>query len=245
MKKSFAIFIALAAMAANAQPGNSTQETKLKAFVAPKRPLAPSMVKSQNQPIYLTLAPESKPQQSTGTNYTLIAAIIAALASLASAYISFKSKDKDFRNDYYKKLIDKRLSAHNNFEKIVSELSQVVDYRIKGKDDSMIEGQIFAIFSNSKSFGLFMSEIQNTLQTRFWLSKECIQDIGLLRNYLADVSSEFYDNTTKEFDEKKILKSGVKHHEQLNALRQSLVLLLRKEIIEVQNIDKFFEQLTD
>ena len=62
--------------------------------------------------------------QTTGTNFTLIAAIVAACAALVSAsisaFIALKGKEKEFKNDYYKKIIDKRIKAIEHAEALIN-----------------------------------------------------------------------------------------------------------------------------
>ncbi|MBH8559858.1 hypothetical protein [Hymenobacter negativus] len=245
MKRLLTLLLTLAALAGHAQPAPPAQQTvPPRPAVAPKAAPASAVVKSQpNQPIYLTLASEAKPQQSTGTNYTLFAAIIAALASLTSAYIALKSKDKDFKNDYYKKMIDKRLSAYDDIESILNNLSHVVNVEklVNKKPESV--GAIFKFFESDESFHAFMNKLQSVIHKGFWLSTGCKNEIIDFYNKLSEIGKELKVYENQNFNRDELINAGLKYYNSIDKVRIRVYLLMVEEIIEIQNVEKFFKGL--
>jgi hypothetical protein len=57
----------------------------------------------------------------------LVVAVFALLSSIGSLYMSFRIKDKEYTNDYYKKVIDKRIKAIECAEMLVAMFSTYCD----------------------------------------------------------------------------------------------------------------------
>lgn len=246
MKKLFTLLLTLATLACQAQPGTpAKQATPPKAAVAPKTPPASTLVQSQpNQPIYLTLAPEAKAQQSTGTNYTLVAAIIAAIASLTSAYISFKSKDKDFKNDYYKKIIDRRLIAYEALEGVVAAFGRrrVIDIRTSVGISTQ---EVYAFFISDNEFDEFNKRLIDLHDKTLWFSIELKKSILNIQLELARIGNGFHVYIGQNIGEDALRLAGIKNDDKLKQLRKKLVYLFKNEIREIQDISKFFKSLDE
>lgn len=174
---------------------------------------------------------------------TLGAAIIAACAALASAFISFKTKDKEFRNDYYKKIIDKRLFAYQKVESVIFSLSKTTSFTIFKHDKPVGQGQICDIFQNHKDFVDFLLVLKDCLSHSVWLSHEFIKELGDLHSNLIDGTELFDVAPESGLTEEQLIKMGTVLFDKVDGARLNMELMIRKEIMEIQDVKKFFSTL--
>lgn len=174
---------------------------------------------------------------------TLGAAIIAAGASLTSALISFKTKDREFRNDYYKKIIDKRLSAYQKVEGIIFSLSKTTSFTVLQHGKPVGKGIICDIFQNHRDFVDFLAVLKDCLSYSIWLSHEFIKELGDLHSHLIDGAEMFSNEIGEELTEQKLAQMGTLLFDKVDAARLKMEILIRKEIMEIQDVKKFFGSL--
>lgn len=238
MKKLLTLLLLLAAFCSEAQITPKPQK--------PPQPKIDSSTlrivqSAENQPIYLTLASEAKTQQSSSTNYVLIAAVIAALASLVSAFIGFKSKDREFKNDYYKKMIDKRLAAYEKVESIIADLG--IDIYILDENRVATEEKIKAFFRDDASFRKFFDRLDTVNSKSLWLSGACRLELKNLFNKLSDIMDDISTIEGGKMETDSLVQKGIDNYEYIDAIDEKLRALIKREIVEIQDVDKFFEEL--
>lgn len=79
----------------------------------------------QEQPV-IKLTKTSVVTTGGAVTFPVVVALIALVSSLFSVYLSFRLKDKEYKNDYFKKVIDKRIKAVEGAEKLLGLFSIVI-----------------------------------------------------------------------------------------------------------------------
>lgn len=174
---------------------------------------------------------------------TLGAAVIAACASLTSAYVSFKTKDREFRNDYYKKIIDKRLSAYQKVEGIIFQLSKTTSFTILKNGKPFGTGVICNIFQNHQDFIDFLASLKDCLSHSVWLSHDFINELGHLHENIINSTEMFGSNPDAALTEEQLAQMGTAFFDKVDGARLNMEILIRQEIMEIQDVKKFFSSL--
>jgi hypothetical protein len=241
MKKSITLLLTLLVLCSKLHATSDVQKPgQLKADSS-----AVKSVKSiNNQPINITLASEAKAPQSTNPNYTLVAAVIAALASLASASMAFLSKNKDFSNEYYKRIIEKRFKVYQDVESVLYELRA---NKLLGGDDDKVYA---SVFENKGKFKAFMDKMNAVLLEGFWLSKQERHALGSLFNLFNKIGRDIIKeknelwNTEEEIDENSLYKNkGVEHRKDVEHKAVMVGLYLRKDLAELYKVKPYLKGL--
>jgi hypothetical protein len=175
-------------------------------------------------------------------NYTLVASLIAAGASITTALITLFSKNKDFKNDYYKRVIDKRLKAYEEIELILFSLRRTALVRrsIEGIDE-----EVGSIFMSEQAFDAFTDSIQEVIKKGIWLSTQSREELIRLNNEILTIKVSIkpdYDN--KLFDVNKLIEAGIQNSASIESFRVNITEMMISEIIDMQNVEKFFEQIS-
>jgi hypothetical protein len=185
---------------------------------------------------------------------TLAAALLAAWAAIRNtdkitktqqgvANLSNQAardlKDKEFKNDYYKKIIERRLMAYELLEKIVYSLSKRNVITLS-TSVGICTHEIYSFFSFEKNYMEFHEMTTEAIGKTLWYSVDLKNEISHLQNTVANIGNEFAAPEGQEIGNERLRLAGVKHDAELKDIRKNIVTLVRKEIIEIQNIDNFF-----
>jgi hypothetical protein len=189
---------------------------------------------------------------------SLFASLVAAAASFRASskasstarevvMLSSRSaqelKDKEFRNDYYKKIIDRRLTAYESLEQLVAEFSK---RRIIDVITSVGKGthEIYAFFASDKDYDTFFKLVNELLDRTLWFSVDLKKEVLNLQNKLAEIGNGFGTHIGQEIGAERLRVAGINHDYELKKLRKKIIAYYKNELIEIQHIDKFFEGLS-
>jgi len=166
---------------------------------------------------------------------SLIAAVISAGVS---AWMSLVLKNKDYRNDYYKKVIDKRLKAAEALEALLALFASVTT--INGS-----EGVIYVFFiKNHHSYKEeFMSENDNFSKLAesvagqtMWLSRDCVK---LLKEFSSMVSAVRYE-VDKIAQGYVIMDYYANKHNDIARAKRLLEISLADDMAHLYDVEAFF-----
>lgn len=187
---------------------------------------------------------------------TLVAAVLSLAASIYATVISSKTaekvanlsrqaaqelKDRDYKNDFYKKILDKRFVAWAEAEELIKLLvNTLVD-----ENDVVIP----SYFASPQAFDKVMDKIRSMVAQTFWMGKE-----------YADHLTTFYDTlqgiregcTSKDGEKNSdgmpavngllLIQAGRKYNMTCNRLLDGLLKILGRQVVSLHDIEGFFKQ---
>jgi|GEM_PF-1162227 len=154
--------------------------------------------------------------------------LTAILTSVANWYIN----RNNYRNDYYKKLLDKRLKAYEEVEALISKIKPLVH---------LDDGSVCNIFLScgKEGFDDFLLQIGMANISSFWLSDKTSGTITELNVYLLN-------NILDESDEQNINahleQLGIKHREEIKRTRKPLEEILKEDLNQLHDIKGFLKR---
>jgi hypothetical protein len=210
---------------------------------------------------YLLLQNQAVASNSFAINWALAGTIVASLISAAAAirasnkasktarevaHLSESTaqalKDKEFRNDYYKKIIDRRLVAYESLEKLVSSFSK---RRILDVKTSVGMGthEIYYFFESDAEYVSFFALVNDLLDKTLWFSTGLKKEILALQHKLAEIGNSFGVPMGQPIDDDTLRIAGINYDVELKIIRKRITTLFKRELIEIQDINRFFEGL--
>lgn len=163
----------------------------------------------------------------------------SAVGVIANKLFSEWQKRKDYKRDYYKKIIDKRMNAYENMAKVLGNIGTKAVYHVNGKDK-----EIYVCFDSYKSLDRANTEMMSVLNDIQWISPETYKNLYQLNNIIATVADEAYHSSRsgKEWDMNDYRKAGV---EKFESVKKLLVSVNNKRFNDISNLDdveKFFKE---
>jgi len=197
---------------------------------------------------------------------TMGAAVLAALASLNATRVSAKTqrevaaqaaqtardsariaadtareiKNQDYKFDFYKKIIERRLAAWADAEQTLMPLmaSVVMDE----KDDR----KRLSFFTSPKRFAEMLERVNNAMIGQsFWIGGQYSVHLLEFRNLLLIIShqchvmGQFADNGVPLVDRKKLYEEGAAMHDTLMAIHFRMASALLRQIIDLHDVESF------
>jgi len=181
--------------------------------------------------LLLTLPASAQTTNPSSVPVILTSTLLAALVSAGvSALVALKLKDKEYRNDYYKQIIGKRLKVYEYLEK---QLVQLRPHVLDDEDQKMY----LKIFSKGKEYWQKSTRNQlSALNASFWLTYDTHTLLANLNKIIIEIGIR-YDTS----DDKELIKAGKEYDYMLSSLRIDLEAALRKDMQELYDVNKFFK----
>lgn len=169
------------------------------------------------------------------TTTEIILAIISSsvLASTLTSLFNWFIHRSNYKNEYYKKILDRRLDAYEKFNKIVGKLSMHTQL-----DNTVIPTICFSriLFSD------FVVSLALTIDLSYWLSSETSTKLTELSVYLLNnISNNIKDNLSPDEAEIVYHQLGNEHIEKLRSFRKELQSLMSKDLRDLYKVKKFFK----
>jgi hypothetical protein len=153
--------------------------------------------------------------------------VSAALTSV----VNWKLHNSNYKKEYYKKILEKRLSA---FEK-VQEVTAKLGFKVQ-LDDSVIPSICF----NDEYYQGFIYLLGSTIDSSFWLDNSTSLKLTELNVYLLNNFSNNIDaNSDTETKNIEYQKLGKNHTEKIREFREELNILMSDELKKLHKIDNF------
>lgn len=174
--------------------------------------------------------------------------------ALQKEEIEKRLKNIDYKNDYYKKIIDKRMTAYEYLEFVISKIEVIQeifdDYRLKQGEGK----NIYSCFMNKEVLTETCEDIISVSKYDLWLSNEVrskLSEINLIIAYaLTSINCpnkrnlEFYGlNIQKDNNDKLSIKIGIYEYKKMSKLINEVRTIMAKDIKTLDEIVPFFDNL--
>ncbi|MFN6380353.1 MAG: hypothetical protein ACK4WD_13825 [Flavobacteriales bacterium] len=154
---------------------------------------------------------------------TLIASVVSVLINFGVSRIL---KKIDFKHEYYKKVIDKRIAVYDCIEDQIMILKlSVIDVR-----DLKVYHRIFSL--GEKLYEESTEPISKASLNSLWINLETREKVLELKNLLNEAFLEGI------YDDKALISYGKKHYEKIYTLRDEIEVLIQKDILELYDFSK-------
>lgn len=170
-------------------------------------------------------------ENSELTKVILTSTVIATvLSTLVSTVLAIKLKSLDYRNEYYKKILDKRLEAYKFLETQIAVLkSTVLD------EDRQPYPMIFS-FGESE-FHKFQENLFAAIAYSIWIHQDTVTEMENLNQIFFKISSR-----TKNVSEEKVIEVGKEYYHQIATLRKKLEFFVRRDLHNLHDLKKFMKE---
>lgn len=147
----------------------------------------------------------------------------AAMGSIITGIISIWLSRKNYKEDYYKKIIDKRIEA---YEKLNNYLTSLNIYVLVTSGDKDIK--INSIFSSKKNFEENLSLAKSINDKNTWINRKTINEFYSLYNLLSYIYDYLYNDDTSaliwwinENKKEDLLKKVIEEKNKLESIIES------------------------
>lgn len=163
---------------------------------------------------------------------TLIVGIIAFAGVVLSSITLWKVQQKTFKDEYYKKIIDRRLYAYDQLEKIIN--------LITPRNETLDRKDFYhVVFRNLDSFKNFYFKFMQLGSIRHWYSVE-------LYLYYYDLNKKFNDILSRiEAYPHDTIKIGIEYFDEFNKYGLKLRYFLIQDLNELHNVKDFLKNLSE
>jgi len=158
---------------------------------------------------------------------TLIAGCVSALVSY---FISVRLKKLDFRNDYYKEILKKRLASYEYIEMQLAVLKSVV----LDEDDGKAYHVMFSYGENQ--FFDYQKNLLMSISMSMWIDEETNENLEKLNDLFYNLNLKVSDKSTEE-----MIEIGKKYYNLISDLRFKLENSTKKGLYNLHDIDKAFK----
>lgn len=160
-------------------------------------------------------------------NVILTSSLIAGiLSAIVSAIVSIKLKNLDYKNEYYKKILEKRLDAYKFLETQIAVLkSSVLDEDGKGYH------LIFAYGENE--YHKFQSNLIAAMAYSMWINDQTVDHMEKLNELFFKISRKPMK------DDKEVIKLGKENYHAIAGLRKQLEDSVRQDLLNLHDLKKF------
>lgn len=168
--------------------------------------------------------------KGASVTFPVVVALIALVSSILSIGIALKVKDKEYKNDYYKKVIDKRIVAYGYLE------SQIAIMRETIIDKKERKGYLL-MFGKGKDYYLeSLSNIQKALTSGLWITPATLAVLGRMNAVFLNIALQ-YDIS----DAESLREAGKAYFKELSQLRFELEVAVREDVYSLHNVKSFFK----
>lgn len=152
---------------------------------------------------------------------SLIAAILSAIVS---AFVSIKLKSLDYRNEYFKKILEKRLDAYKFIETQIALLKNTVL-----DNDGLAFHQIFAY--GEDGFHEYQKNLIVAMSYSMWINEKTT-------DYMEDLNAVFFKISGKisNQNDEYVSKIAKQHYHEISKLRKLLEDSVRNDLLNLHNL---------
>lgn len=167
------------------------------------------------------------------TNEKIIALILTSsvLSSVLTVLVQYFFKFLDYRLDYKKKIIDKRINAYENVGSITWQLAFIT------QDGEMAWS---GIFTSEKDFDNFLVNLTLARKDQIWLSQELTKKFTELNAFLINLQN---DHTP--VDERDYNKLGNENFSIIRKFREEIESIYKNDFRNLDKVDRFLDKKSD
>ncbi len=167
---------------------------------------------------------------SENSKLIITSSIFAGLISAAVSYfISVRLKNLDFKNEYYKEILKKRLVVYEHIEIQLSILKTVVL-----GDDKKPYHMIFS--EGEDNFFDYQKNLHLAVNKNIWVDSDTTKSLENLNDFFYNLNTKVYQKNEAE-----IIEIGKQYYEKLSDLRFDLENKTKKGLYNLHNMEKAFK----
>ncbi|MBJ7428367.1 MAG: hypothetical protein JHD28_05340 [Bacteroidia bacterium] len=152
------------------------------------------------------------------------------VTTLMTSFVSWVLQKDNYRRDYYKKLLDKRIESYESVRQLTSLFAANIQL-----DDGRLCQARFAL--GKDHYLKFETKIYSVIQDGFWLSESVSQKLMELNAFLVHNIHNSIDSNGNI--DKQLVELGILHRDTLKQFRYDLDQLLYTEFSSLHQIEKF------
>lgn len=150
------------------------------------------------------------------------------ISSLLTVFFQWIFKFIDFKNDFNKKIIDKRLNAYEKIENTIWSLS------LKTQDG---EKAWLTILSSSEYYNNFTVNLVLNIKTSIWISNELNSKLTELNVFLTNLENKYTPKSDNEFE---II--GAKYMKEIVLLKDEIKDIYFKDFNKIHDVNSFLKE---
>ena len=159
------------------------------------------------------------------------------LAAMLTSIVNWKLHNSNYRKEYYKKILDKRLEG---FE-LVQGLTAKMKFQVALENYATA-----SICFDQISYQNFIFELGGVIEKSFWLDESTSNKLTELNVYLYNNIGRQMDNLSEERSQdqinEKFQELGHIHWEKIRNFRKELEYLINLELTKLHKVEGFFKK---
>ena len=160
--------------------------------------------------------------------FVMLSLLIASgiIAALVSSITSVLIRNLQFKDDYYKTVIAKRLDAYNHVEQVIIKLKRLILTEDKAHT-------YHAVFDKYEYFLDFISSIAKSIDNGLWLSDEIIEKLLELNSITI-----LFNSDTAPFSH----KIAIENQDKITNIRLGLEMIIAKDMGSLHKVNEFLQR---
>lgn len=156
---------------------------------------------------------------------SILTSIIAStvIASIISSFVAYRLKTLDYKNEYYKIILNKRLGSYKTVEQIIL-LLQAIEYLEDGTP-------YHSTFFSDNYFTELRTAVRDALYQSLWLSSQTLYNVKRINELI--ISFQFDENLDRTID---ILDKGIEQFKKIEDLKLNLEQSCRSDILHLHKL---------
>lgn len=159
-------------------------------------------------------------------------------------------KNLEYKRDYYKKIVDKRLNAYEKLEQLLGDLAVTQEILNELNPQRVGTGHIiFYCFYEKKNLLKALDSVNSVLNNRIWYTPYIQQNLTELNQifikalttleYPSEDNLAMYNLRSNQIGDYLIIKIGMAVTEDLDRIFRDIELSIRLDIKKLHNVDDF------
>ena len=160
-------------------------------------------------------------------------AVAALVSSVCSYIIQSSALAKNYKQDYYKMILTKRLEAYQYIE------AQIAVMKMTVADDRTGESYHVIFSYNDNKYHQFQGNLLLALTHSMWLSGQMINALAVLNQLFLTIDAEI------EEDVEHNISVGKRYYKQLAEARVDVENSLKTDLLTLYDINRFLSKKTE
>lgn len=169
---------------------------------------------------------------------TILVTILTSsvISSALTAFVNWYIQRNNYKNDYYKKLLDKRIEAYEMIVFYIDQMKPIVDHK---------DGKVCHRFlsSGQELYNSFYASVAVGTGKAFWLSSDVSHLVTQFNIFLHEnINNEIQD---LENIDQELIRLGIKNKQKISEFRINLEHQVQADFKDLHNIVKFTKGIYD
>jgi len=156
----------------------------------------------------------------------------SVLSAILTSLANFRIQNLNYKREYYKKIVERRLNAQ---EQIVN-LSNELRIQVKS-DDCQLCNRICA--TGEEHYQAFAISVATSVDISFWLSEELSEILLDLNIFLLNEITLEITGADEDERNNSLMQLGIANHEKIRDFRSKIERQLIKDFGDLANVNSF------